>query len=90
MKTKVHLIEVDNPIFIQGDFESQLLVFRLRMLNQVVSIITPFLVFANSHIPTKVHNMLAIMLDPLFKSLKIIQEFVGNLFKAQVIVKEYD
>jgi hypothetical protein len=81
MKTKVQLIQANNQFFIQRHFESKCLAFELRMLNQVVDILAPFVAFVTSyHILTMAHNILIIMLDPQFKSMKTIQNFVGNVF----------
>ncbi len=81
MKTKVQFIQANNQAFIQRHFESKCLSFKLRMLNQVVAILAPLLTFVTSyHILTTAHNILIIMLDPRFKSIKTIQKFVGNVF----------
>jgi hypothetical protein len=47
-------------------------------LSQVVSILSPFLAFATSFFPTKVHSMLTMMLDLRFTGMKVVREFVGN------------
>jgi len=46
------------------------------MLTQVILI--HFLAFIIFFLPIKVINMLTIMLDPQFKSIKVVHEFVGN------------
>jgi len=51
------------------------------MFNQVVDILAPLLAFVTSyHILTIAHNILIIMLNPQFKSIKSIQKFVGDVF----------
>jgi hypothetical protein len=56
----------------------------------IVFIFAPFLTFVIFHIPSKGHNMLAIMLDLQFKSMKIVCEFVDNDAMVQGIMKKYD
>jgi hypothetical protein len=58
------------------------------MLTQVI--LTHFLAFIISFFPIKVHNMLVVMLDLQFKSIKVVNEFVGNDAMTQGIMKEYD
>jgi hypothetical protein len=64
--------------FIPSDFQSNLMCFKLGMLSPVVSILSPFLAFATSFFPTKAHNMLTMVLDLIFKGMKVVTEFVGN------------
>ena len=47
-------------------------------VSPIVFIFAPFLTFVIFHIPSKGHNMLAIMLDLQFKSMNIVCEFVDN------------
>ncbi len=77
-----------SPSFIQGNFQLELVYFKLRMLTQVI--LTHFLAFIISFFPIKVHNMLAVMLDLQFKIIKVVNEFVGNDAMTQGIMKEYD
>ncbi len=56
---------------------------------QVINILSPFLAFALTYNQAKVHNMLAIMLDPHFKNMKVILDFVGHAHAIQ-IVTNYD
>ncbi len=60
------------------------------MLSQVVFILTPFLSFFLSYNFMKVHNMLVIMLDTQFQSLKVVQNFMGNVTQIHATMKEYD
>jgi len=59
------------------------------MIEQVLNALGPFLAFSQSYIIAKAHNMLAIMLDPRFKNMKIIWDFVGDSLALQVVA-EYD
>ncbi len=60
------------------------------MLNQVVFILTPFLSFILFYNFMKVHNMLVIMFDTQFQSLKVVQNFMGNVTQIHATMKEYD
>lgn len=55
--------------------------------NIVVNILTSILTFFETYITTKTHTMLAIMLDPWFKNLKFVLDFVGDSIVFQVIAK---
>ncbi len=63
--------------------------FKLRMIGQVFNASGPFVAFSQSYITTKAHNMLAIMLDPHFKNMKVTWDFVGDSLALQVVA-EYD
>jgi hypothetical protein len=65
-----------------------ILTFKQRNIhNIVVNILTSILTFFETYITTKAHNMLIIMLDPWFKNLKIMSDFVGDSIVFQVIAK---
>jgi hypothetical protein len=66
------IIQVLNQLYICDDFDSELKEFKLKMMAQNFYIFGPFLTFLESFIQTKAHNMLAIMLDPQFKNMKIL------------------
>ncbi len=59
-------------------------------VSPIVFIFAPFLTFVIFHIPSKGHNMLAIMLDLQFKSMNIVCEFVDNDAMVQGIMKGYN
>jgi hypothetical protein len=48
------------------------------MQKEVVKVLKPFLQFQKKNYVDQVHNMLAIMLDPQFKSLQIMENLVGS------------
>lgn len=58
-----------------------------NIYNIVVDILTSILTFFGTYIITKAHIMLTIMLDPWFKNLKIVSDFVGDSIIFQVIAK---
>jgi hypothetical protein len=63
--------------FVKGDIEFELGALRVRMVVEVQVILTPILAFTSSYNASKVHNMLALMLDSRFKSLDVVKTFVG-------------
>jgi hypothetical protein len=65
-----------NQLLIHGDLELQ--EFKLRMMMQVINIVSPFLAFVLAYNQAKVHNMLAIMFNPHFKNMKVLRDFVGH------------
>ncbi len=56
---------------------------------QVINILSPFLAFASAYNQANAHNMLAIMLDPYLKNMKVIWNFVGNAHAIQNLI-DYD
>jgi len=59
------------------------------MVVEVQVTLAPFLAFTSSHNISKVHNMLALILDLWFKSLNVVKTFVGWAKMIQIMV-EYD
>jgi hypothetical protein len=55
----------------------------------MINILAPFLAFSSTYIHSKAHNMLYIVLDPYFKKLKAIRDYVGNSIAIDVVAK-YD
>ncbi len=53
-----------NQSLIHEDFDLELQKFKLRMMMQVINILSPFLAFVLAYNQAKAHNMLAIMFDP--------------------------
>ncbi len=56
---------------------------------QVVGVLSPFLSFMISFQKPKVHNILCMMLDPYYKGLGLVIQFVGKE-RAFQITNEYD
>jgi hypothetical protein len=63
--------------FGKGDFEFELGALRVCMVVKIQVVLTPFLVFTSFYNASKVHNMLALMLDLRFQSLDVVKAFVG-------------
>ncbi len=51
-----------------------------NMQKQVAFILRPFLDFVDCFKLSKVHNMVVLMLDPRFKDLSLIGDYVGHSF----------
>ncbi len=49
-----------------------------NMQGQVITILKPFLNFMFSFKPTKGHNMVTFMLNPSFKDLSLVLDYVGH------------
>jgi len=47
------------------------------MVVEIQVVLTPFLAFTSFYNASKVHNMLALMLDLRFQSLDVVKAFVG-------------
>ncbi len=54
---------------ILAEFDLELLTLQKNVRQEIIKVIRPYLFFFNIFDPHNVHNMLAIMLDPHFKSL---------------------
>jgi hypothetical protein len=48
------------------------------MMAEVMAFLTPFLSFVTIYIPSKAHNMLALILDPHFKCMDVVKAFVDG------------
>ena len=72
-----------------GDFDGELLVMKSRMEEEVLAVLEPLLSFAATFSRQSAHNMLALMLDPRFKGLGLVRDYVGPE-KVVGIVFEYD
>ena len=68
-----------------GEFEFELEILYGRMVGEVAIVLQPFLSFPHTFDAGKVHNILALMLDPQFKDLEVILNYVGHDVAKQVI-----
>jgi len=71
------------------DFDGELQALKVHMQKQVVMTLEFFLSFLLSFQPCKIHNMLALMLDPQYKGLGLVIQYVGKE-QAFQILGEYD
>ncbi len=72
-----------------GAFEVELEILYGRMAFEVINVLEPFLAFVVTFNVVTSHNMCALQLDPRFKGLQCIMEYVGR-DKTATIVEEYD
>jgi hypothetical protein len=59
-------------------FDMEFHFLNKNMQHGVVKVIKPFLEFLKAFDSQQVRNMLALMMDPHFKSLRIVENFVGH------------
>ncbi len=55
----------------------------------VINILTSFLAFSFVYNPTKAHKMLIIMINPCFKNIKIIWDFLGDWLQVKLHVMSF-
>jgi hypothetical protein len=67
----------------------ELLVIPFKIRREVCGILDGFLSFFKKYEGNKTHNMLSLMLDPRFKSLRLVSSLIGRK-QVVSIVKEYD
>ena len=72
-----------------GDFEFEIEILKARMAKTVVDVMKPFLRFSLQFVAEQTHNMLSVMLDPRFKGLEYVIDYVG-VAQAKQVVEEYD
>jgi hypothetical protein len=72
-----------------GDFEFEIEILKARMAKTAVDVMKPFLRFSLQFVADQAHNMLSLMLDPRFKGLEYVIDYVG-VAKAKQVVEEYD
>jgi len=69
--------QATNVFDVSNVINVKLIIFQNNMHAKVVKVIKPFLQFLQAYDSHQVHNMLALMLDPRFKSLKVVENYVG-------------
>jgi hypothetical protein len=57
-----------------------------NMWLQVAIVLRPFLNFMDSFKLSKAHNMLVLMLDPRFKDLSLVGNYVGHAFTIEITI----
>ncbi len=67
----------------------ELRTFVKNIKKEVIVVDNCFLSLLEKYNEKKTHNMLALVLDPRFKSLKLTSSFIGHEYVV-VIVEEYD
>ncbi len=69
-----HVVDVINVL---DPFDYKVFLFQNNMRAQIFKVIKPCLCFLIVYDPHQVHNMLALMFHPRFKSLQILENYVG-------------
>lgn len=78
MKNEIKQCETISMNLMMGDFEYKLGALQVHMIIELMAILVPFLSFTYTYSASKVQNMLALMLDPCFKSLEVLKTFLGR------------
>ncbi|KAG0556897.1 hypothetical protein KC19_11G087000 [Ceratodon purpureus] len=76
-----------SPKLETGNFDSELEVLQSRMMSEVINALAPFLSFTVSYSAKHAHNMLALMLDPRYKGLSLVKDYVGRERALQVVAE---
>jgi hypothetical protein len=85
MQNDIQQFETTSSNFVKGDFEFELQTFCIHM--KILVVLVPFLAFSYAYNLNKAHNMLALMLDPRFKSLDVVKTIVGRAKVIQMDAK---
>jgi len=70
-------------------FDVELHTLKKNMRQEVVKVFKHFVEFLKAFDFCQVHNMLALMLEPCFKSLRVVESFVGHGNVIRITI-EYD
>ncbi len=68
------------------DYELEKLIFRMK--RQVLKVFLPFISFIHGF-KKKIYNMLAFMLDPRYKSMRLVITYLGREVVV-ILVADYD
>nr|XP_024402695.1 uncharacterized protein LOC112295398 isoform X2 [Physcomitrium patens] len=68
-------------------FEAALDVSLDRMRQEVMNTLAPFLTFTVEYSAKHAHNMLVLMLDPRYKGLSLVKDYVGKNLALQVVAE---
>ncbi len=77
------------PLFICGKFKLELEIPYMWMATKAINVLQPFLSFASTFESHRTHNMLDLILDPMYRNLQCITNFVG-MDKDKINFFEYD
>jgi hypothetical protein len=78
-------------VFVDDDFSLhvEIIFFARNMKREVIGVIDSFLSSLTKYDKKKTHNMLALMLDIKFESLRLISSFIGCELDIAIVIK-YD
>jgi hypothetical protein len=66
-----------NVFYVLDPFDVEIFIFQNNMRAKVVKAIKPFLQYLEAYDSHQMHNMLVLMLDFRFKSLRVVENYVG-------------
>ncbi len=72
-----------------GEFDAKLEILCVQMAHEAICVLQCFFNFCNKFDAFMAHNMLALILDPRFKTLKCVTNLIRR-DKTHVIMDEYD
>lgn len=75
---------------VRQDFGTKLKLLGIRIREEVITVLRPFLKFLDGFSKSAAHNMLCLMLDPRFKDLSLVSRFLGSKSLALDLAREYD
>jgi len=78
MEMEAMLLGLPTKFIIFNPFEAKILLLHMNILLEVIKVIKKRLKFLRSFVMGQAHNMMAIMLDPCFKALCIVENLVGH------------
>ncbi len=68
-----------------GEFDTKLEILYGKMVLEVINVLESFLAFAMTFNATATHNMCVLQLNPRFKGLKCIMEYVARDKVATIV-----
>ncbi len=80
------VVDVTNVL---DPFDSKVFIFQKNMQAQIVKVIKFYIYFLIAYDSHQVHNMFALMFDPHFKSLWVLENYVGRGNVIHLVI-EYD
>jgi hypothetical protein len=72
-----------------GEIDQEIEIMYGKMVVEIINVLHPFLGFAKSFFRDKVHNMVALMLDPHFKGMDCIMDY-NSRDQVATLVQHYD
>jgi hypothetical protein len=69
---------IPNKLVEEDVFDHELKELMVQMKQQILKVLLPFISFLHIFDTRKGHNMLVLMFDPRFKSMKLVTMFMGH------------
>ena len=70
-----------------SSFDSKLEVLQLQVMSKVINALNPYLSFTISYLSKHTCNMSALMLDPRYRGLSLVKDYVGTRRASQVVAE---